>query len=316
MNIINKWIKYLYIIFIVILILLIFIFIKGNIATINKTISNVSFIDFLVLSILTIITVMLNGNRIKILSRYFKIKLKFSEWFGLSVTTTMSNYLMPFGLGTSLRGIYLKKKHNLSYKSFIATLGTSYITSFLIYGLLGIIILLFCYIKYNFFNYLIFSIFSIMLILDIIIILISPKINYTKYKFLNYFIETINNWGLMKKDWRLLTKLALNDFFVLIVYSLRIYFIFYVLSNSIPFTFAILIGLITIVSIIVGLTPAAIGIKEALIIYSTAIIGKNLNVGIGVALIDRGVALIYVFILGVIYSYVLIKKLREKSHNL
>ncbi len=306
-----KFLKYFYLVFILVIVILAVIFFKNNLNEIIETIRKVSFFDFLILSTLTIITIILNGNKIEILTRYYNLKLKFKEWFGLSAITTMSNYLAPFGLGMSLRGIYLKKKHNFSYKLFLTTLATSYLTSFLLYSLVGILIILYAYLKYNFFNLLISLIFIITFIACLAIIIFSPKIRYSKNKYVNHFIWIINNWNKMKKNWRLLIKLSLNDFFSLLNYSIRIFFIFYILSNKISFTSGILISLLTLFSLIIGLTPASIGVKEALIVYSTTVIGKSINLGILVAAIDRGVSIVYVFILGGIFSYLLLKNLRN-----
>lgn len=306
----KSWLKYIYGIFIILILLIIYFFIKNNLDNI-KDVINLSIINFLILSILILITITLNGYKINILSEYYNIKLKSKEWFGLSVITTMSNYLTPFGLGTSLRGIYLKKKYKLPYKSFITTLGINFIVSFFMYGFIGISLMIFFNFKYNFFSFVIFSIFLVMFIANLLIILFSPSLKYTKYKFLNNFIYIVNEWRRIKKDWKLATKLVLNDFLALINYSLRISFIFFILSNKIPFLFSVLIALLTVSSLIIGITPASLGIKEILITYSTIAIGKTLDLGILVAAIDRGVAILYVFLLGGIFSYILLKNLKK-----
>ncbi|MBU2633758.1 MAG: YbhN family protein [Nanoarchaeota archaeon] len=305
--------RYIYISLFIIIILLLCIFLKNNLNEVKQTISKISFTDFLILSISSMIGITLNGYKIKILTRHYKLKLKLKEWFGLSIITTMSNYLAPLGFGVSLKGVYLKKKYKFPYKLFIATLAISYLTSFLLYGFLGILIIVYIYLKYNFFNIILLSIFLIIFLANLTLILISPKIKHTKNKFLNQFIEIINNWNTMKKDWRLLIKLTINDFLSLINYSLRIYFIFYILSNKISFMFSTLMSLLSMSSLIIGLTPAAIGIKEIIIIYFTTIIGKSLDLGIIVAAIDRGLGIFYAFILGSIFSYVLLKNLQVKN---
>jgi uncharacterized membrane protein YbhN (UPF0104 family) len=148
----KKILKYIHLIFISVFLLFILIFIKNNFNNIKEIIISISFLDFFILSISTWITILLNGNKIEILTKYYGLKLKFKEWFGLSVVTTMSNYLAPFGLGMSLRGIYLKRKYNFSYGIFITTLATSYLTSFFLYSFLGLIVIIIFYFKYNFSN--------------------------------------------------------------------------------------------------------------------------------------------------------------------
>ena len=308
----KRWIRHVYFVFIILVLIFIYIFIKKNLAHIKDTL-NLSFTNFLILSILTIITITLNGNKIEILTRYYKIRLKFKEWFGLSVITTMGNYLAPLGLGMSLRAFYLKRKYHFPYTLFVTTLATSYLTSFLLYGLIGLIILTYIYIKYNFFNIIVSLLFLGIFLVNLMIIVFSPKIKLNKIKFFNKFIILINNWNKMKKDFKLLLKLTLNDLILLMIYSFRIFFIFIIISNKIPFIFAILIALIVVSSSVIGITPASIGVKEALIAYSTFVIGKTLNLGILVSIIDRGVSILYVFILGAIFSYILLRNLKNKK---
>ena len=309
-----KVLKYLYLVFILIIFVLAFIFIKNNFSEFDEVIDSVSLFDFVVLSILTLITTLLNGNKIEILTKYYGLRLKFKEWFGLSVITTMSNYLAPFGLGMSLRGLYLKRKYKFPYGTFITTLATSYLTSFLIYSFLGLLVMILVYFKYNFFNIILLLLFLITFLVCISVILFSPKINYKKKNFLSKVLGVINNWNKIKRNYKLLIKLTFNDLLSLLNYSFRIFFIFYILSNKIPFISSVLISVLTLFSSIIGLTPASIGVKEALIIYSTIAIGKSLNLGIAVAAIDRIIAAIYVFSLGGIFSYILLRNLKNRNN--
>ena len=308
-----KFLRYIYILFVIFILIFIIIFIKNNLEDIKKVIVGISLFDFIILSILTIITMLLNGNKIEILTKYYGLKLRFKEWFGLSAITTMGNYLAPLGLGMSLRGLYLKKKYKFPYGIFITTLATGYLTSFLMYSFFGLIIMVVAYFKYDFFNIILFLLFLITFLVCIVVILFSPKFNYKKNNFISKIINIVNNWNKMKKNYKLLIKLTFNDFLSLLIYSFRIFFIFYILGNKIPFISSTLISVLTLFSTIIGLTPAAIGVKEVLIIYSTTAIGKSLNLGIAVAAIDRFIAMIYVFVLGSIFSYFLLKNVKNKN---
>ena len=57
----------------------------------------------------------------------FDIKLQFKEWFGLTVTNTMYNYLLPFSGGMALRAVYLNRKKNLSYTSYATATAAGFI---------------------------------------------------------------------------------------------------------------------------------------------------------------------------------------------
>lgn len=87
----------------------------------------VNAIYFVPLFFLYVLFFINNGLILKYFLEPFDIRLRFKEWFGLSVITTMGNYLTPFRGGAVARAVYLKKKHKFSYSYFLSTLSGIYI---------------------------------------------------------------------------------------------------------------------------------------------------------------------------------------------
>lgn len=105
-----------------------------------KIINAVYFVPLCIFFILFLIN---NGLILKYFLESFKIKLEFKEWFGLSVITTMGNYLTPFRGGAVARAVYLKKIHQFSYSYFLSTLAGIYIVIFLVYSFIGLLAMFF-----------------------------------------------------------------------------------------------------------------------------------------------------------------------------
>ena len=108
--------------------------------------------------ILTLFQFYINGLLIKFLFEPFGIKLK--EHFLLSISASFINLTMPLKAGAGARGIYMKKKYNLSYTSFASTLFASYIIVFLVTSGIGILVQPLLYFYYEIFNIYVFLLFT------------------------------------------------------------------------------------------------------------------------------------------------------------
>jgi len=271
---------------------------------------NISLYLIFILIFLNLITLILNGLRIKVLMEPYNIKLKFSEWSGISVLNTAGNYLTPFQGGLFFRSIYLKKKYNFPYSSFITTVLASYIAGFFIYGLIGIILVLFF--NSNFlFKLPMVIFFFILTLFTLYIILFSPKINNTSFRFINRFIKIINEWSNISKKKTFVVKLLAIEFFSLIFVSLRMFYAFKAISYSLGFASSIFISIFFSISVLLSITPAGLGIRESFVGFSSQIIGLNFDKGVIAATIDRIIIIVLIIILAPIFTYFLSKKSKK-----
>jgi len=80
----------------------------------------------------------LNGLIMRLLVLQFGVRLRFQEWYGLTVLQAFSNYLPVPQAGAVARGLYLKKVHGLDYASFTATFVVTHLQFLATVGILGI----------------------------------------------------------------------------------------------------------------------------------------------------------------------------------
>ncbi|MBS3084068.1 flippase-like domain-containing protein [Candidatus Pacearchaeota archaeon] len=249
----------------------------------------------------------------------FNVKLGKKESFGLSIVTGFYNLIMPFRGGMAVRGIYLKKKYGFSYTNFLATLAASYILTFFIASILGLFSVLNIYLTKNIISWPIFTIFSGMFLIFLIVIVLSPKIPETKYKFVNHFISTLNGWHLIKNKRNILLAVIIMSVVQLLLSALNLLLQFKVFGIDITLGSAIFLSAMGALSMIVGITPAGLGINEAIIVFSASTLGITPIQSLSATLAGRFVGFIVLFILGPIFSYLLIKKGgsndKENSHK-
>lgn len=270
------------------------------------SLGNISYMCLLFFLSLTVI--LINGLTIKVLIDVFGIKLNFKEWFGLSATTSFYNYIFPFHGGMIARAIYLKKRKNFSYTAFLSTLMASYLIIFLVSSFLGILAMIYLKIAVEIFSPLIFFIFLGVFILSFVLIVLPLKKINLKTSISDKINKIILGCEIIKKRKDIILKMALISFSQIFLWTLSIIICSVIFQTKIHFVKAVLLASIFSLEILVSLTPGNIGIGEAINIFSATLLGINLNEAIAIMIFWRMAITFTVFIVGPIFTYVVLKK--------
>jgi uncharacterized protein (TIRG00374 family) len=249
-----------------------------------------------------------NGLVNKILLKEFKIYLTFKEWFGLSVINTIGNYVAPFRGGAISNALYLKKKYQFSYSAFLSLLSATYIIVFWVNSLLGIVALIFVKIFYNKFSNTIFIFFLFIFFILTIIILLSPKVKKSKHKYLNKFIDVINDWHIIRKNLKVIIAISFLAFInnILIVFMSHLEFL--IIGESIEISKLLVLSIFSSFAIFLSITPGNLGIREAFSVYSGQLLGIPIVKVVAISIIDRLINFILSFLLSLYFSNALLEK--------
>ena len=265
-------------------------------------------IPLCLLSILFLIT---NGLVLKYFLEPFKVKLKFKEWFGLSVINTMGNYLTPFRGGAVAKAVYLKRVHQFSYSYFLSTLAGVYIIVFLVNSFVGLLTAILLYYVYGVFNVFIFAIFLCIFLFLLGIVFFSPRIKETKHSFVNKFINIINGWHLIKNNKKVITVIGLISLANVAIMVLMMFLEFRVFGLEISLLSVLFLSIVSTLGLFISITPGALGIKEAIVAFTATVINIPISQALTVSILDRVVGLGIIFILGPIFSYILMNQKRN-----
>ncbi|HLC38593.1 MAG TPA: lysylphosphatidylglycerol synthase transmembrane domain-containing protein [Patescibacteria group bacterium] len=236
----------------------------------------------------------------------FKIKLSFLEHFGLAIISSMTNYLTFLYGGMAIRALYLKKHYQFSYSEFVGTLAANYIIVFFVNSLVTGLILLKFYLSDRIFNLPISLLFGGIFVFCTAIIILSPNFKPSKNRWLQKFILAINCWHKIRKNYKLVLLLSGFSLLNMFLSSMIYYLGFRVFHIDITYFKAIFISTVAALSVLINLTPGALGIKEALVIISARIINVTSAEAIIVAVAERAIAMIILFTLGPIFSHLLL----------
>ena len=226
----------------------------------------------------------------------------------LAIMAGFYNLITPFRGGMAARAFYLKQKHEFSYTHFLATLAASYVLIFLVASVLGLYSIYLIFQSSGEFSWIIFSIFLITFVFMVCIIAFSPDFNKTRYKWVNKGITIINGWNLIKHNTKIILSVIALSTTQLLIGSLMLYYQFKVFDIDISYTSALFISAIGSLGIVLAITPAGLGVSEAITVFSASTIGIDPVQSLSAALLGRAVSIIVLFILGPLFSYLLIKK--------
>jgi uncharacterized protein (TIRG00374 family) len=227
----------------------------------------------------------------------------------------MGNYLTPFRGGAVARAVYLKKIHQFSYAYFLSTLAGIYIVIFLVYSFIGLLSMFFLYQFLGVFNVLIFFVFLAIFLSLLGIVIFSPKIKETKYRFVNLFINVINGWHLIKSDKKVVGIIGLISLINVGIMVLMMFLEFKVFGLEISFLSALFLSIVSTLGLFISITPGALGIKEAIVAFTAAVINVPISQALTVSILDRAIGLGIIFILGPIFSYILMNQKNEKNEG-
>ncbi|MCD4759910.1 flippase-like domain-containing protein [archaeon] len=283
-----------------------FFFIKNNISDFKQlTIENPLLI--LARAILVIATMIILGLINKTLLKPLEVKINLLESTKISIVNSFYNLITPFRGGIAARAIYLKRKYNLKYTKFLGLVATSTLLVVLISSILGIIATILIYLKENIFNPIIPIIFIATLIITLTVAIISPTIKETKYSLINNIIRIINSFSQINKNKFFLIAAILTTIQILIAaYATQLTFAIF--GIEISFVKTLFLSAIGGISLIISLTPANLGVSEAIMVFSAQTIGISTVEALSVAILGRLIQFVVLFTLGPIVSYKLMKK--------
>lgn len=271
----------------------------------SKIVNSIYLIPIFLLAVLFLMT---NGLVLKYLLEPFQIKLNFKEWFGLSVINTMGNYLTPFRGGAVVKAIYLKKIYQFSYSYFLSTLTGIYVIVFLVNSFVGLLTIFLLKYFYGIFNILIFLIFLFIFLFLLGIVIFSPKFKETKCSFINKFISVINGWYLIKSNKKIIITTSLISLVNVAIMVLVMFLEFRVFGINIPLLRVLFLSIVSTLGLFFSITPGALGIREAIVSFTAIVINIPIFQVLTVSILDRVVGLIIIFILGPIFSYILMNQ--------
>lgn len=279
---------------------------------------DVSAIILVLIALTKFMVNVVNGLFTKWTVEVFTNKLKFTEGVYIAILSAIGNYFGPLLGGATIRAVYLKRAHRLSYANFTSTLAGYYVIIFIANSALAIISLLFLsQSSYKSGLLAFFAVWFVVLLgLMFVRLPAREKIKRLESKKLTKFIVTViydieNGWRTLVKDHTLVSKLCLLALASFAITAITATFEFHAIRASLSLPALGFYTAVSTSSMLISLTPGAIGIRESLLLLTSSVMGVTGTQILQVAVIDRGVTFLTLAILyGITYF---LKPTKENS---
>ncbi|HEX5797332.1 MAG TPA: lysylphosphatidylglycerol synthase transmembrane domain-containing protein [Candidatus Saccharimonadales bacterium] len=280
-----------------------------------EALKNVSLAGLVLVAAAKLLVFFSNGLFTKWSAEAFTKRLSLGDGIYVGILSAIGNFFGPLLGGTSIRAVYLKKYHNLSYSKFTSTLMWYYLILFIFVSLVAIVSLLLLD-ETNQTGALLtfFTAWLVVLVgLTFVRLPSDKKLElFEKNKAGRFVVKVLkeieDGWNIILQDKRLLLKLLFVSVLSFAGSFLAAYVEFSILNieTSLP-----ALGLYTTLvtaSLLLSLTPGAIGIREAMLLIVSTTIGISGAQIVQIAIIDRGVHFILLFALFILTRNSKLKK--------
>lgn len=269
-----------------------------------RGLSGVGAVSILLVAVGRMLLYLSNGIFTKWSAEAFIPKMSLGEGFYLVVLSAIGNFFGPLLGGTSVRAVYLKKVHDLSYSKFTATLIGYYLLLFSANCVVALVAVWFLPRTSQTAPLLLF--FGAWLIMLVAILTVrfsiwSRFVDRFKGKYVNFFLKILidieQGWHLIQNNKLLIRRLGLLAALAFVAEFFTAYIEFRAIGVSLSLPALGLYTVLVSVSLLISFTPAAIGIRETMLLLVSSTLGVTNQQILQVALIDRGVTFGLLFLL-------------------
>jgi uncharacterized protein (TIRG00374 family) len=251
----------------------------------------------IVLLVIThISTIFVAGINTKIVLKPFGYDVGYRDSYIAALLSTIGNFILPVGSGTSLRAVYLKRKYKFNYSHFLSTVYGAYILAFMIASLAGIVGLAGLSAYKDLPAYTVALVVLLAIFLGSFLIALPTTAKYVR-KLVGKFqlpgkagdisLKIIDGWLKIRRD-----KFIYRRFIVITAINvLLIAATAYLAAKSLGLDFGIytllLYSAIGSLSIVTNITPGSIGIRESIYLLLSAVLGFSTAQILSIAVVDR-----------------------------
>lgn len=192
--------------------------------------------------------------------------------------------------GAVYRGAYLKTQYGFPVSKFLASLGGVYIISLMTNALLGLLFSLFLYLGSGIYNLYLVLLFGLILSGALLMIAIHPTFKSEKWLFKKLNL-VVKGWNNIKTNSRLVLFIFLLSCLALLNAGIITRIVYRSLGWEIPLFNALFYSTISSIANVVNLTPGGLGINEAILMFSSGIIGLSSEIILLGSLLLRAISM-------------------------
>lgn len=223
-----------------------------------------------------VLSVLLRGLFTLAVLRSLGTRLSLIESFALSMVGTMANNLLPVRTGAGIRGLYLKRVHQLPLAHFASTMGAFYLINVFVAAALGLAATLVLTAKGGEMRWDLLGLLSLLTVLCLGCLLLSPTLPARfEGRVADFFRRMAEGWGLIRRSPTLLILALVSSVGASLFAAVGFYAGFYSMGISTSYVATILLTASYAVGGLVALTPGGVGIQEGVGLYFGSLVAVS-----------------------------------------
>jgi uncharacterized membrane protein YbhN (UPF0104 family) len=262
--------------------------------------------------ILSLVLSILNGIINTYLFRSLGLKISYRDGFLVGAVTSLANQL-PISGGIIFKGIYLKRKFNLSYAKYLSATLALFVCFMAGNGLIGVTILA-CW---HFVNKIAVSPFLVAgfsaMVATISIFWLPLDRIKLPARFQDRLHVALGGWTMMSKTpFLTLELIGLQSSFMLVL-ATQYWIVFHMLSQSVSIAQTILFSSGSILNLLVSFMPGGLGVTEAIVGTIASLLGFDIGVSVVALGLLRLVSTLTIVVIGSVSTVIIGKQMPELS---
>lgn len=246
-------------------------------------------LDVIVIALLQPVNILIGAVINKLIIDRIDQKIPLVDAIMLQFTNNFLNRFISEG-GAVYRGAYLKTQYAFPLSKFLASLGGVYIISLMTNAAFGLLFSLIMFIQFQIYNIILILIFAIILLAAVFMIVINPAFKSEKWLF-RKLNQVVLGWNNIKSNRPLVLKIFFLTCLALVNASIIVSIVYRALGWEIQFFNALFYSTISAMVNVVNITPGGLGINEAILMFSSDVIGLSSEIILLGSLLLRAISM-------------------------
>lgn len=237
------------------------------------------------------------------------VKVTRAELFGLASITRFINQFAPAYAGASARGVYFKKKYNVSYTKFSSSFVVTNILQLIVSGILAVVLYAAVHdFQLDVSQLLLVSLIVVVLITTLIVPMgVASRILKSLYsRFAFKILERLSvfptEFAKVRSHPGVLFRTVIWILIMMLASGSLLYFIYEAIGSPISFVSALFIGALGAWGLVLSITPGGLGVQEGVMALAASIIGVDVPTTVVAALLLRVIMTLATGLLALYYT--------------
>ncbi len=269
-----------------------------------KQLLHLSVIGVIALLVLAFTFPVFNGFINIYMFQSLSVNLSYPEGFLLAAAATLANQL-PLPGGILARGMYLKKKHGLSYTQYFGSQLALFLCAFAINGFLGLGVLIVAFLSTGSVPPPILLIAFTMMAATILVLWLPLERITIPAALRRWTQQALQGWTLFSHYPVVLLKLIGLEIITTVLLAMRYWVAFHMLSQNVTMGQVLLFSCASILTQLISFLPGGLGVREAIVGGIALVLGFDFAVSVAAVGLDRLVSTVVVVLVGGISTVIL-----------